>query len=58
MNEWTENFLKKVEQMRHAQKNYFKTRSLEWLKESKRLEAEVDDLVVIGKQPSDIPAEN
>ncbi|MBQ4432858.1 MAG: hypothetical protein II894_01730 [Bacteroidales bacterium] len=58
MNEWTENFLKKVEQMRNAQKNYFKTRSLEWLKESKRLEAEVDDLVVIGKQPSDIPAEN
>ena len=47
MNEWTENFLKKVEQMRNAQKNYFKTRSLEWLKESKRLEAEVDDLVVI-----------
>ncbi|MBQ9446135.1 MAG: hypothetical protein IJU61_06050 [Victivallales bacterium] len=58
MNEWTENFLKKVEQMRNAQKNYFKTRSLEWLKESKRLEAEVDDLVVIGKQPSDIPADN
>lgn len=58
MNEWTENFLKKVEQMRNAQKNYFKTRSLEWLKESKRLESEVDDLVVIGKQPSDIPAEN
>lgn len=58
MNEWTENFIKKVEQMRNAQKNYFKTRSLEWLKESKRLEAEVDDLVVIGKQPSDIPAEN
>jgi hypothetical protein len=58
MNEWTENFIKKVEQMRNAQKNYFKTRSLEWLKESKRLEAEVDDLVVIGKQPSDIPADN
>ena len=35
-------FVLKVKMMREAQKNYFATRSREWLTESKRLEKEVD----------------
>lgn len=58
MSEWEKNFMLKVEQMRVAQKNYFKTRDPMWLKESKRLEEEVDDLIIISRQPSDIPADN
>lgn len=32
-----------VEKMRHAQKQYFRTRSKTWLAQSKRLEKQVDD---------------
>ena len=43
-------FVLKVKMMREAQKNYFATRSREWLTESKRLEKEVDnDLLEIAK---------
>lgn len=58
MNNWCRNFVNTVEKMREAQKNYFKTRDPMWLKESKRLEEEVDDLIIISRQPSDIPADN
>lgn len=37
-----EEFFRKVEKMRNAQINYFKTRSSSYLTESKRLEKEVD----------------
>ena len=36
-------FVLSVKMMREAQKNYFATRSREWLTESKRLEKEVDN---------------
>ena len=36
-------FVLRVKMMREAQKNYFATRSREWLTESKRLEKEVDN---------------
>ena len=36
-------FFDTVAKMRHAQKQYFKTRSTEWLIESKELEKKVDD---------------
>ena len=36
-------FFDTVAKMRHAQKQYFKTRSREWLIESKELEKKVDD---------------
>lgn len=36
-------FFKKVSQMREAQKNYFKTRSSSYLRESKWLEKEIDE---------------
>ena len=43
-------FVLSVKMMREAQKNYFATRSREWLTESKRLEKEVDnDLLEIAK---------
>lgn len=58
MNDWIKNFIDKVEQMRDAQKMFFKTRDKEWLIKSKKLEAEVDDLIVISRMPSDIPADN
>ena len=35
-------FYEKVVKMRAAQKNYFKTRSTTYLKESKKLEKEID----------------
>ena len=35
-------FYDKVVQMRHAQKQYFKTRSKEWLSKSLTLEKEID----------------
>lgn len=35
----------KTYQMRQAQKNYFKTRDPQWLRESKRLENEVDAIL-------------
>lgn len=35
----------KAREMRAAQKNYFKTRAPQWLRESKRLEGEVDALL-------------
>lgn len=37
-----EQFFYAVKEMRTAQKNYFKTRSSEWLKESKHYEREID----------------
>lgn len=37
-----EEFFRKVEKMRNAQINYFKTHSSSYLTESKRLEKEVD----------------
>lgn len=40
-----ENFISKVRDMRHAQKQFFKTRSKDWLQESKRLEREVDEYI-------------
>ena len=58
MNDWNKNFISKVEQMREAQKMYFKTRDKEWLEKRKKLEAEVDDLIVISHMPSDIHADN
>ena len=36
-------FFDTVAKMRHAQKQYFKARSAEWLIESKELEKKVDD---------------
>jgi hypothetical protein len=38
-------FFDKVKQMRFAQKKYFKDRQSHWLRESKKLEKEVDDLI-------------
>lgn len=35
----------KTREMRQAQKNYFKTRDPQWLRESKRLEGEVDAML-------------
>jgi hypothetical protein len=35
-------FEKKVEAMRNAQKEYFRTRSIDWLKSAKMFEALVD----------------
>ena len=58
MNEWTRNFISKVEKMREMQKKFFKTHDTTVMEESTRLEAEVDDLIVISKMPSDIPADN
>ena len=58
MNEWYEKFIAKVEKMREAQKMFFKTRDPQWFHERERLEAEVDDLIMISKMPSDIPADN
>lgn len=58
MNDWNKNFISKVEQMREAQKRYFKTRDNETLIKAKQLEAEVEDLIVISRMPSDIPADN
>ena len=58
MDEWTRNFISKVEKMRELQKKFCKTRDKTVMEESKRLEAEVDDLIVISKMPSDIPADN
>lgn len=37
-------FVKLVYKMRNQQKKYFKTRNIDDLKESKRLEKEVDDI--------------
>ena len=43
-------FIINVKMMREAQRNYFATRSREWLTESKRLEKEVDNgLLEIAK---------
>ncbi len=39
-------FFEKVEKMREAQKNYFKTRSSMALQLSKRLEKEIDEEIV------------
>lgn len=36
-------FFETVEKMRHAQKTYFRSRSLRYLQESKQLEKAVDD---------------
>ncbi len=58
MDEWTRNFIKKVENMRELQKRFLKTHDRTVMEESKRLEAEVDDLIVISKMPSDISADN
>lgn len=38
-------FVVKVQTMRTAQKEYFRTRYPQWLAESKRLEAEVDAMI-------------
>ncbi len=43
-------FIELVEQMRTAQKNYFKTRSKDVLIESKALERQVDAAIVQLKQ--------
>ncbi len=43
--EYLKGFCTLVEQMRDAQKNYFKTRSKGWLVRAKELEKQVDDLV-------------
>lgn len=58
MDEWTRNFIKKVEKMRELQKKFFKTHDRTVMEEAMRLEAEVDDLIVISKMPSNIPADN
>lgn len=38
-------FIFKVAEMRNAQREYFKTRSVEWLNRSKKLEKEVDTIL-------------
>lgn len=38
-------FIMKVAEMRNAQREYFKTRTPEWLNRSKKLEKEVDALI-------------
>ncbi len=53
MDEWTRNFIKKVEKMRELQKRFLKTHDRTVMEESKRLEAEDDDLIVISKKPLD-----
>jgi hypothetical protein len=40
-----EDFKKLVQKMREAQKNYFRTRSYESLKQSKELESQVDSIL-------------
>lgn len=48
---------RRVQRMRHAQKLYFRTRSVESLDESKRLERELDKLVdeIINDRPAMLP---
>lgn len=59
MSEWEKNFMLKVEQMRVAQRQFFKTRDPQWMKEAKRLEDEVDNLIAISNQRGNhIPADN
>ena len=41
----TNDFVKLVKEMREMQKRYFKTRSMDALSESKRLEREVDKYI-------------
>jgi hypothetical protein len=45
MPESCDEFIALVRQMREAQRSYFKTRSAEWLSESKRLERKVDEAI-------------
>lgn len=45
-----EEFYALVAKMRHAQKGYFKTRSRDWLTESKQLEKQVDDEIKRAKE--------
>lgn len=45
-----EEFYALVAKMRHAQKEYFKTRSRDWLTESKQLEKQVDDEIKRAKE--------
>jgi hypothetical protein len=46
-----------VQEMRHAQKLYFRTRTAEALDESKRLERELDKLIneIISDRPAMLP---
>lgn len=46
----------KVKEMRLAQKRYFRERTKEALVESKRLEAEVDKLLVMAEDEANKPA--
>lgn len=47
-----ENFIKKVAEMRSAQKNYFRYRGSNFLQDAKRLEKEVDaELQRLTNQP-------
>ena len=40
-----------VEKMRHAQREYFRTRSQDWLRESKALERSVDKMIADFRNP-------
>ena len=46
-----EGFMDCVAAMRNAQRQYFKTRRLEWLTKSKELESQVDGMIQRAKNP-------
>ncbi len=46
-------FIEEVKRMRQAQKEYFKTRSKEWLLESKKREANVDKMLKTISEQTD-----
>ncbi len=45
-------FFDKVKEMRNAQKQYFRTRSNQWLMQAKELEKEVDRLIDVEENPN------
>ena len=47
-------FVEKVAAMREAQRQYFKTKSPDWLNKAKSLEREVDKILasLVSKQPA------
>ena len=46
-----ENFVECVAAMRNAQRQYFKTRSSDWLEKSKELERNIDRMIADFRDP-------
>lgn len=58
MSEWTDNFIRKVAEMREAQKQAAVSKDDATAAKCRKLEEQVDDLIIISRMPSDIPADN